>query len=231
MTPTPYFEPSLFEFLTALRLNNHREWFQAHKAHYEAVVRDPMRRFITDFGPHLRTLSDRFVADPRANGGSMFRIYRDVRFSKDKSPYKTNVGVQFRHQASRDAHAPGFYLHLEPDLVFAGAGVWHPGSEALARIRDAIVEYPQQWRRVTSSQALRAVGSLGLGGDSLKRPPQGYDPAHPLIDDLKRKDFVLRAPFTEAQVCAPDFLEAFTRTCQAFAPLTRFLTTALELPW
>jgi uncharacterized protein (TIGR02453 family) len=190
-----------------------------------------MRRFITDFGPHLQTISERFIADPRANGGSMFRIYRDVRFSKDKSPYKTNAGIQFRHQAGRDAHAPGFYLHLEPGLVFVASGVWHPDGRALAKIRDAMVENPRQWRQVTSSKTLRAAGSLGLGGDSLKRPPNGYDPAHPLIEDLKRKDFIARAQYTEAQACAPDFMDVFTQTCRAFAPLTKFLTTALELPW
>jgi uncharacterized protein (TIGR02453 family) len=229
MPTTSYFQPSLFEFLTALRLNNNREWFQAHKTRYESEVRDPARRFIMDFGPRLQTISERFIADPRANGGSMFRIHRDVRFSKDKSPYKTNAGIQFRHQAGRDAHAPGFYLHLEPGMVFVASGVWHPAGLALAKIRDAIVENPKQWRQVTASKALRAAGSLG--GETLKRPPQGYDPAHPLMADLKRKDFIVRAQFTEVQACAPDFMDVFTETCRAFAPLTRFLTTALELPW
>ncbi len=229
MATQSYFQPSLFAFLDALRLHNNREWFQAHKPRYESEVRDPIRRFISDFGPHLRTISERFVADPRTNGGSMFRIYRDVRFSKDKRPYKTNAGVQFRHQAGRDAHAPGFYLDLEPGLVFVASGMWRPDGQALAKIRDAIVEHPQRWRRVTSSKTLRAAGTLG--GDVLKRPPTGYDPAHPLIEDLKRKDFLARAHFTEKQACAPDFMDVFTQTCGAFAILTKFLTHALELPW
>jgi uncharacterized protein (TIGR02453 family) len=224
-----YFDATLFAFLETLRQHNNRAWFQANQKRYESDVRDPMRRFIGDFGPHLRTISPRFVADPRANGGSLFRIYRDVRFAKDKSPYKTNVGAQFRHEAGRDVHAPGFYLHLEPGGVFVAAGVWHPDNRALSKIRDAIVEHPQAWKRATTSKTFCATGCLG--GDSLKRPPKGYDPAHPLMADLKRKDFVAQVHLTEAQACAPDFMKVFTETCRAYAPMTQFLTAALQLPW
>jgi uncharacterized protein (TIGR02453 family) len=229
MTPQPYFEPRLFEFLAALRVNNTRTWFLANKQRYETDVRDPMRRFIGDFGPHLARISAHFLADPRAHGGSMFRIYRDVRFAKDKSPYKTNAGAQFRHHAARDVHAPGFYLHLEPGNVFFAAGVWRPDRHSLDKIRDAIVEHPTQWKRVKAAKALRAAGEFG--GESLQRPPAGYAPDHPLINDLKRKDVLVHASVSEEAVCAPDFLERFAETCQAFAPLVKFLTKALELPW
>lgn len=229
MTEHLYFNASLFQFLIDLRFNNDREWFQANKKRYESDVRDPMLWFIADVGPHLETVSKRFVADPRPRGGSLFRIYRDVRFSKDKSPYKTNVGVHFRHEVGRDVHAPGFYLHLEPGQVFVASGVWHPSGNALSKIRDAIVENPKAWQQATSSKAFRTIGSLG--GDSLKRPPKGYEAAHPLIADLKRKDFIAHADFTEEQACAPNFMDVFTQTCHAFAPMTQFLTAALELPW
>lgn len=229
MADHAYFNASLFQFLIDLRFNNNREWFQANKKRYEAEVRDPMLHFIADVGPHLETVSKRFVADPRPRGGSLFRIYRDVRFSKDKSPYKTNVGAHFRHEVGRDVHAPGFYLHLEPGQVFVASGVWHPSGSALTKIRDAIVEHPKAWQRVISSKDFCAIGSLG--GDSLKRPPKGYEPDHPLIEDLKRKDFIAHANFTEEQPCAPDFMDVFTQTCHTFAPMTKFLTAALELPW
>ena len=124
MTTEPYFGPELFAFLRALDKNNNREWFQANKKRFERDVRDPMLRFIADFGSQLDKISTRFVADPRPNGGSLFRIYRDVRFSKDKRPYKTNVGAHFRHQAGKDAHAPGFYFHMEPGEVFGGSGIY-----------------------------------------------------------------------------------------------------------
>jgi uncharacterized protein (TIGR02453 family) len=229
MANQSYFHPPLFEFLEVLRSNNTREWFQAHKQHYQRDVRDPMLRFIADFGPHLHQISPRFVADPRPNGGSLFRINRDVRFSRDKSPYKTNAGAHFRHEVGRDVHAPGFYLHLEPGRVFVASGVWHPGGQALNKIRDAIVEHPKRWQQIISSRAFCATGSLG--GDALKRPPSGYDPGHPLITDLKRKDFIAIAHFTEEQASAPDFMDVFTTTCQSFSGLTKFLTAALELPW
>ena len=114
MTTQPI-SPALFDFLRALRANNERPWFEANKARYREEVRDPMLDFIAAFAGPLAEISPHFRADPRPNGGSLFRIYRDTRFSKDKTPYKTNVGAHFRHAAGRDAHAPGFYLHLEPE--------------------------------------------------------------------------------------------------------------------
>ena len=101
-----------------------------------------------------------------------------MRFAPDKRPYKTNAGAHFRHEVGRDAHAPGFYLHLEPGRVFVASGVWHPDRHALTQIRDAIVAHPKRWQHVISSKAFRATGSLG--GDSLTRHPSGYDPEHPL---------------------------------------------------
>ena len=229
MTTEPYFGPELFAYLRALGKNNNREWFQANKKRFERDVRDPMLRFISDFGSHLDQISPRFVADPRPSGGSLFRIYRDVRFSKDKRPYKTNIGAHFRHQVGKDAHAPGFYLHLEAGEVFGGSGIWHPDAPALAKIRDAIVEDPKGWRRATSAKVLGA--GVSLSGESLKRAPQGYDPDHPLIEDLKHKDFFVGSRFDEDQACEPEFIKTFAGTCKRFTPLTRFLTKALDLPW
>jgi uncharacterized protein (TIGR02453 family) len=229
MATQPYFDAALFAFFEDLRRNNNRAWFQAHKQRYERDVRGPMLHFISDVGPHLGQISPRFIADARPHGRSLFRIHRDVRFANDKRPYKTNAGAHFRHEAGRDAHAPGFYLHLEPGTVFIASGVWHPDRQALTKIRDAIVAQPQRWQRMISSKAFRAIGTLG--GDSLKRHPRGYDPEHPLLTDLKRKDYVALAHFTEAQACAADFLPVFIDTCRTFAPLMQFLTTALDLAW
>lgn len=137
--------PALFDFLRELRENNDREWFKANRARYFSDVRDPMLEFIADFAAPLAEISPHFVADPRPNGGSLFRIYRDLRFSPDKTPYKTNVGAHFRHAAGRDAHAPGFYLHLEPGMCFAGCGVWRPSGPAVRKIREAIHERQDAW--------------------------------------------------------------------------------------
>ncbi len=229
MTSETHITPELFAFLKELAENNNREWFQAHKQRYESQVREPLLQFITDFGIRLAEISPHYVASARKSGGSLFRINRDMRFSKDKIPYKTAAGIQFRHESGKDVHAPGFYLHLEPGAVFGGAGLWHPDTKTLGKIRDVIVEDPDRWQAVISDEAFSAV--YKLEGDSLKRAPKGYDPAHPLIEDLRRKDFVASMPFDEEQACAPDFIDHFAGACRKAAPFVEFLTTAIGLPW
>ena len=154
----------------------------------------------------------------------MFRIHRDTRFSRDKSPYKTHAAAHFRHRAGKDVHALGFYLHLDPSGSFAGAGVWHPEAPTLKKIRDAIVSRPKAWEAVLRKK-------IAVEGDPLTRPPQGYDPHHPFIEDLKRKDFVTMIPFTEAHVCNPRFLSDYVQACKAMSPLVEFLTKAVGLAW
>jgi len=219
----------LFEFFRELKRNNSKEWFRGNKERYELQVRLPLQRFIVDFEQFLRRISPHFRADPRPVGGSLFRIYRDVRFSPDKSPYKTHGGIQFRHEQGRDVHAPGFYLHLEPDNVFAAVGIWHPDSAALGRIREAIAAYPGAWLRAKSDPRFSLV--YELSGESLKRAPQGYDPSHPQIEDLKRKDFIAHVSLSEDDACAPDFLDRYARLCAGAAAFMRFLTETLDLPW
>jgi len=226
---TRSFGPGLFRFLRDLKVSNDRAWFAANKGRYEDEVRGPALDFVADVAPHLERVSPHFVADPRPSGGSLFRIHRDTRFAKDKSPYKTYVGIQFRHELGKDAHAPGFYLHLEPASVFVGAGIWHPDPSTLARIREAIVDDPEAWRRATSGKTFDE--RFQLAGESLKRAPAGFDPAHPLIEDLKRKDFICVASHTEKDVCAAGFLEDFARTCRDASPLVRFLCAALDVPY
>ena len=221
----PRFKPAFFDFLRELKANNERSWFEANKARYHADVRDPMLDFIAAFAEPLADISPHFVADPRANGGSLFRIYRDTRFSPDKTPYKTNAGAHFRHAAGKDAHAPGFYLHLEPGACFAACGIWHPGGDALAEIRNAIIEDPASWTRMTQAKAFR--DTFTLMGQSLQRPPRGCDAAHPLIDDLKRKDFVAATVFHEADAIRPDFLQRFAQIARGGAAFVGFLSRAV----
>ncbi len=221
MPDNPFFAPDLFEFLRQLKRHNNREWFAKNKHRYDEVVRDPALMFISSFAPHLHKLSPHFVADPRPTRGSLFRIYRDTRFSHDKRPFKTHVGIHFSHSSGKDSHAPVFYLHLEPDNPFAAAGVWHPDNSALTKIRTAIVAAPGEWAKVARK--------LELEGDSLKRPPRGFDPSHPFIEDIKRKDFVASVAFTEAEVCGPTFMREFAAACRTMLPLIQFTTRALGL--
>ncbi len=223
-----HIQKELFQFFRELAKNNDREWFLKNKGRYERHVKEPLLQFISDFSPHLARISPHLVADPRPVGGSLFRIHRDVRFSKDKSPYKTHAGVRFPHEETKNVHAPGYYLHLEPGSVFAGAGIWHPEPATLKKVRDAIVADPSGWKR-SVSQALR--GKCELGGDSLKKVPRGYDPAHPLASDLKRKDFIVFIPFEEKEACAPDFLRRFASACAAMKPVLGFLSRAVGVSW
>ena len=239
MAKKTYFSPAFFKFFRDLKENNNREWFQDHKARYEQVVRDPMLAFIADAQAPLTKISPHLVADPRANGGSMFRIYRDTRFSKDKTPYKTAAGVQFRHEQGKDVHAPGFYLHMEPGNagkgnVGVGTGLWHPDGKTLAKVRDAIVADGQGWKKASRGKAFQDSAvkyKAKLWGESLKNPPRGYDPEHPFIEDLKRKDFIASVSLTQKDACGPDFMANFIEACRVQAPFTSYLTRAVGLPW
>jgi uncharacterized protein (TIGR02453 family) len=223
------FEPSLFRFLRDLKKQNDRAWFETNKQRYDEQVKLPALQFIAAFAKPLEKLSPHLVADPRPVGGSLFRIHRDVRFSKDKSPYKTHTGIHFRHEAAKDAYAPGLYLHLEPGNVFLGAGIWHPDGPTTQAIRGAIVDDPAAWKKAAHGKAFRATWELD--GETLKRPPRGYDPDHPFIDDLKRKSFIAIANLTEQDVCKPDFSARLARDWKGTAPLLRFVTGALDLPF
>lgn len=225
----PHFTPHLFRFLRDLKKNNERDWFLAHKKRYEEHVRDPMCRFVEELAPELRRISRHYVADPRPVGGSLFRIQRDTRFSPDKTPYKTHAAIQLRHAQGRDVHAPGFYLHLEPGSVFAGGGLWHPDGATLAQVRSALVAHPERWKKALSARSFRAL--LTIEGEKLSRPPRGYDPEHPLIEDIKRKDFVCLSTLSEEDACTAGFLEKFIQVCSAAAPFMEFLTVSVGLSW
>jgi len=225
-----FFTPTTFAFLRELDDNNDREWFKTHQERYEEHVRGPALDFIEEFAEPLLKISPHFVADARKVGGSLFRIQRDTRFSKDKTPYKTQIGIHFRHVATRDdVHAPGFYLHVEPGGgSFAAVGLWRPSTADATAIRTAIGDDPARWKRVTGATRFTEVYG-GLEGESLKRPPRGFDPDHPLIDDLKRKDFIASSRLRQADVTSADFLADYTNRMKAGAPLMEFLCGALGL--
>ncbi|MCU0645018.1 MAG: DUF2461 domain-containing protein [bacterium] len=226
---SPYITPSLFNFLRELKQYNDKAWFEENKQRYESVVREPLLKFIADFAPYLAKVSPHYEADPRKVGGSLFRIYRDIRFSPDKTPYKTHAGIQFRHESGKDVHAPGFYLHFEPENVFTAIGVWQPDTETLGKIRDAIVAHPTRWQKIFADEKFAAI--FKLEGDQLKKAPKGYDPDHPLIDALKHKDLYIFTQFNEQQACSADFIDRYAEICQTAKPFMEFLTTAIGLPW
>src|SRR5215213_4662974 len=213
----PSFSPRLFAFLRELADHNEREWFNANKARYEQELKEPALAFVEDMAYRLPQVAPQLTADKR----SLFRIYRDTRFAKDKTPYKTHVGIYFRHARSAEADTPGLYLHLEPGHVFLGAGIWHPQTPALKRIRDAIVARPDGWREATT--AGDPVWRLA-DGEALKRAPAGYPADHPLIEDLKRKSFAIVSPLTRRQVTGRGFLDECVQRMHAARPAMAFIS-------
>ena len=223
------FGPATLGFLAELGDNNNRDWFQANKARYDDCVLEPAFDFIVAVGERLPSISTHLVAIPKRTGGSLMRVYRDTRFSRDKTPYKTNIGIQFRHEQARDVHAPGLYFHLDNDECFLGVGMWHPDRDALAAIRAAIRDNGATWKRVRDEDSFRSV--FELGGESLKRPPRGFPADHRYIDDLKRKDFIGIARMAPRWAASPGLAEQVAAKFAAGKGLMRFLCRALELPF
>ncbi len=223
------FDMRFFEFFEELKMNNERAWFQENKERYLEVVVTPLQGFIQAMAPALEMISNQIKADPRRNGGSMFRIYRDTRFSPDKTPYKTHAGVQFRHVAGKDAHAPGFYLHVSAEEMFLAAGVWRPASDALNAIRDFIDKNPKAWLEAREYEPFKK--RFHLSGESLKRPPRGFSADHDQITDLKRKDFVGVMEMTPANLLDKDLVENVSRSFAVCSPFMSFLCGALDVPF
>lgn len=230
MSSNPHcFSSRTFTFLEALTANNNRVWFQEHQQEYEREIRQPALAFIEAMAPRLAAIAPHFRADSRKMGGSLMRVYRDTRFSRDKTPYKTNIGIQFRHEAGRDVHAPGYYLHISAADCFVGVGIWQPPADALAMIRQAIEARPDEWLAVRDDAAFRRWFSLS--GESLKRPPRGFASDHPLIEDLKRKEFIAMADLAPPLIEQEDFDAIAGDYFATAAPLMRFLCQALQLPF
>lgn len=237
--PSP-FPPAFFDFFRDLSENNEKAWFEANRDRYEEDVLGPSKTFVLAFRPHLKDISPHFQAEPRVRGGSLFRIHNNLRFNPDRPPYKDHAGIQFRHTAGGDVHTPGFYLHLTPDPAagpdvedrhgcFVGMGIWRPDRDALQAIREAIVEDPDAWLAATRNNAF--ARHLELGGDSLKLGPKGFDRDHPLIDDVKRKDFIAATRLTEDEVLSDGFVETFAERCREGSSLVRWLCGALDVPF
>jgi uncharacterized protein (TIGR02453 family) len=229
MSDFSHFDPAVFSFNEVLLANNNREWFHANKAEYEASVREPARAFIRAVGERLEAADAFLTADDRKVGGSMMRVYRDTRFSKDKTPYKTNLGIQFRHAAGKDVHAPGLYMHLAPDECFVGIGMWRPDREPLLKIREAIAEQGEDWTATIGDEAF--TSKFKQGGDSLKRAPRGFDKAHPMIDEIKRKDFIAMGEVDRDFFTTPGLVDRVMAYYEAGYEYCGFLCAAIGQPF
>ncbi len=219
------FEKKTIRFLTELGANNNREWFKANKSRYEEDVLDIALHFIQSMQAPLAEFAPHFTAVPTRVGGSLMRVYRDTRFSHNKLPYKTNVGIQFRHERARDVHSPGYYVHIDPDEVFVGVGMWRPDSDPLRQIRERIAARPGEWQRAIGTSAFRR--HFSLGGESLQRPPRGFDKEHPLIEDIKRKSFIAIRTMSVEDCLKPQFQRSVETSFKQATPYMEFLCAAV----
>ena len=225
--PDRYFTSQTFTFLSSLAENNTREWFDEHKQDYENFVREPALDFIADMAEELPAISNHFRAIPKKVGGSLMRVQRDTRFSRDKTPYKTNIGIQFRHEGGKDIHAPGYYVHIAPDECFVGAGLWHPEAEPLFKIREGILKNGDAWIKARDDKNFRK--HFTLEGDSLANAPRGFAKDHPLVEDLKRKDFIALASLSKTEVTGKNFRALVAERFKQTELMMGFLCGALEL--
>ena len=223
------FTKNTFTFLDELAANNNRVWFETNKARYESLVREPALDFIEAMEPALKRFAPSFRAEPRKVGGSLMRVFRDTRFSRDKTPYKTNIGIQFRHALGKDVHAPGFYVHIAPDECFFAVGCWHPESDALGKLRVLIAQKPEKWFAARNDKKFSAQWELS--GDSLSRPPRGFAADHPAIEDLKRKDFIALTPLTISEATGSGLVKLAEKRFAETVSLMKFLCEALQVPY
>ncbi len=224
-----FFNENTFKFLQELSNNNNRDWFNENKARYEQDVRGPALDFIRTMAPEFARFAPHFVAVDKKVGGSLMRVYRDVRYSKNKMPYKTNIGIQFRHELGKDVHAPGFYLHIEAHDVYVGAGIWHPDGDTLKKIRSYIDAHPTRWEDGRDSAGFARAYSLA--GDSLIRAPKGYEVDHPMIEDLKRKDFIGIAPLMPELILQDDLTGLISSYFETASPFMQQLCRAVGVQY
>ncbi|MED5420288.1 MAG: TIGR02453 family protein [Pseudomonadota bacterium] len=223
------FKPESITFLRELKTNNERAWFNANKQRYEEQVLDVALHFIQSMQDPLASFAPYFTAVPKRVGGSLMRVYRDTRFSKNKTPYKTNIGIQFRHERAKDVHAPGYYVHIDPDRVFLGVGMWRPASEALCGIRERISDKSAEWLRARDDSGFRR--HFRLSGATLRRPPRGFDKAHPEIVDIKRKDFIAVKEMALKDATHPQFQHKVETAFRAAEPYMQFLCKSVNVPF
>ena len=211
------FPNDTLKFLKELASNNNKPWFDANKKRFQDNVQAPALEFVRAMAPRLKKISPHIVADDAKSGGSMMRIYRDVRFAKDKSPYNTHIAFRFHTESG----GCGFYMAIEQESLMLGSGTWQPDKEPLQAIRNAIAADCKGWN------AAFTVKGWSPGGESLARPPQGFDKEHPCVEHLKRKDFVLFRKLPLSAVTKADLADTVAADFAGTKPLLKFLAGAL----
>ena len=228
------FRPATFQFLQDLARNNQKPWFEAHRDVYERELREPMRRLVAALDARLAAIAPEIVGDPKR---SMFRIHRDVRFSANKAPYKTNAGAWlYHHDAGRkvgregEGGGAGFYFHIDATTCFMAGGIWMPAPPALLRIRAAIAVQPTVLTRLTSAPSFRRRFDGVSEEVKLSRVPRGFPSDHPAAEWLKLQSFTASARIEPGVVTSPRLIDGLCRDFELLVPLVRWLNRALGYP-
>ncbi len=229
------FRPEAVEFLAELAANNERAWFQARKAEYERLLKEPLEALCVALDELFRSRGIPLRADPAK---SPFRIYRDVRFAKDKSPYKTNIGASFPwagevpggtaepdgRSHTANVHSSGGYFHLSPGEIYVGGGYWHPEKTWLDAFRRRVADEPAELRRLLDAPAFRdTFGDLSRDGHALQRVPSGYPPDHPEAEMLKLKDVIFGRRLSDTEAHSADLPQTIATIFSAGVPVWRYL--------
>ncbi len=211
-------------FLKKLKRNNNRDWFNAHKDEYEQFIKFPMQTFIASMQPLFGDFAPEFDVHPKR---SMFRIYRDTRFSKDKTPYKTHMAAHFVLRGKpKGFEGSGYYLHIAPGEVFIGGGIYLPDNDQLKKIRKSIVDRSKEFLGIVNKPSFKKMFPA-ISGQKLSRPPKGFDPNHPMIEWLKLKQFFTGIEMNEEICYKKDFTVKIVRYCKELAPLVNFMNRAM----
>jgi uncharacterized protein (TIGR02453 family) len=221
------FRPEAIQFLADLTANNDRAWFQPRKAEYERLLKEPLEALCTDLQRGFAARGLALTADPAR---SPFRIYRDVRFAKDKSPYKTNIGASFpwvqgqagSNGSAEDPHGVGGYFHLQPGEIYVGGGMWHPEPARLAAWRAAVAGDPERVHAAFDDPAFTAEFGT-VSGDRLKRVPPGFASDHPEAELLKLKDVTFGRHLADSEALSPDLPGIIVEALAVATPVFRLL--------
>lgn len=212
-------------FLKRLKRNNNRPWFEKHKHEYDSTVKLPMQSLIAGLQPHFERFAPEFEITPKR---SIFRIYRDVRFSKDKTPYKTHVAAHFVLRGKRKGiEGSGYYLQIEPGEVYVGAGIYMPDAEQVKKIRRAVADQADRFVSIVEDAKFKKLFGR-LEGEKLQRVPKGYEPGHSMAEWLKYKQFFVWREWPESKCLKGKFVAEVADIYEAATPLVRFLNESMS---
>jgi uncharacterized protein (TIGR02453 family) len=220
MKAAPRFSADTLSFLKRLKRNNRREWFNARRDEYEAAVRQPMVVIIERLAVDMRIIAPELIVSPKH---SIYRIYRDVRFSENKQPYKTHVAASFWPRDLRKGEGAGMYFHVSPEGAWVGGGMYAPQTPQLHAVRERIAANPRQFRSIVEAPAFKRSLDGGIEGEQLQRVPRGFPKDHEAADYLRHRQFLAGKEFPARFATGPKFYAGLLNVFQKVAPLIRFL--------